>query len=75
MKTLTNEGSEIISLIQRNGNWRDKHMAYVLKKIQLQFYIFTKYIEYVILNYVNTFVRENVLKSRFRVTSLIPAKL
>lgn len=50
-------------------------MAYVLKKIQLQFYIFTKYIEYVILNYVNTFVRENVLKSRFRVTSLIPAKL
>lgn len=31
MKTLTNEGSEIIGLIQRNGNWRDKHMAYVLK--------------------------------------------
>lgn len=40
MKTLTNEGSEIISLIQRNGNWRDKHMAYVLKKLQLQFYVF-----------------------------------
>lgn len=31
MKTLTNEGSEIIGLIQRDGNWRDKHMAYVLK--------------------------------------------